>query len=159
MQRKIKRLSVQKPFSMLPRCIVGMAACLSAYFVSHTLRGMGFEPRIIPAIYVKPLNEGQKNDYNDAEAIAEAALRPNLIAVRKRTKTSSICKRCIVCVQGWCRGVPPPSNQIRACLIGQGIAVLTGLRASNTSFDAMLEQRQDEISPRIRGVLTSLRDD
>jgi hypothetical protein len=42
---------------------------------------MGFEPRIIPAIYVKPFNKGQKNDYNDAEAIAEAALRPNLKTV------------------------------------------------------------------------------
>ena len=42
---------------------------------------MGFDPRIIPAIYVKPFNEGQKNDYNGAEAIAEAALRPNLWTV------------------------------------------------------------------------------
>ena len=33
---------------------------------------MGFEPRIIPANYVKPFNKGQKNDYNDAETIAEA---------------------------------------------------------------------------------------
>jgi len=26
---------------------------------------------------VKPFNKGQKNDYNDAEAIAEAAMRPS----------------------------------------------------------------------------------
>jgi len=39
-----------------------MEACLSAHFVSRTLRAMGFEPRIIPAIYVKPFNKGQKND-------------------------------------------------------------------------------------------------
>jgi transposase len=26
-----------------------MEACLSAHFVSRTLRGLGFEPRIIPA--------------------------------------------------------------------------------------------------------------
>ena len=42
-------------------------------------------PRIIPAIYVKPFVKGQKNDYNDAEAIAEAALRPNLRTVREKT--------------------------------------------------------------------------
>ena len=55
-----------------------MEACLSAHFVSRTLRGLGHEPRIIRAIYVQPFVKGQKNDYNDAEAIAEAALRPNL---------------------------------------------------------------------------------
>lgn len=57
-------------------------ACLNAHFVSRTLRTMGFEPRIIPALYVKPFRKGKKNDYNDAEAIAEAALRPKPIASR-----------------------------------------------------------------------------
>jgi transposase len=76
LRQKIKRLALEATFKKLPSCIVGMEACLSAHFVSRTLRGMGFEPRIIPAIYVKPFNKGQKNDYNDAEAIAEAAMRP-----------------------------------------------------------------------------------
>jgi hypothetical protein len=63
-----------------------MEACLSAHFVSRCLRQLGHEPRIIPAIYVKPFLKGQKNDYNDAEAIAEAALRPNLTAVTEKTQ-------------------------------------------------------------------------
>ncbi len=58
MRKQIKRLALQSTFEQLPRCIVGMEACLSAHFVSRTLRGMGFEPRIIPAIYVKPFNKG-----------------------------------------------------------------------------------------------------
>lgn len=84
MRKQIKRLALSATFEQLPRCIVGMEACLSAHFVSRTLRSMGFEPRIIPAIYVKPFNKGQKNDYNDAEAIAEAALRPNLRTVSEK---------------------------------------------------------------------------
>jgi transposase len=48
------------------------------------LRRLGHQPRIIPAIYVKPFSKGQKNDYNDAEAIVEAVLRPNLRAVPKK---------------------------------------------------------------------------
>jgi transposase len=43
---------------------VGMEACLSAHFVSRAPRALGHEPRIIPAIYVKPFVKGQKNDYN-----------------------------------------------------------------------------------------------
>src|ERR1700730_2514664 len=72
-RRKIRRLGLKDVFEKLPPCIVGMEACLSAHFVSRALRALGHEPRIIPAIYVKPFVKGQKNDYNDAEAIAEAA--------------------------------------------------------------------------------------
>jgi transposase len=53
-RRKIKRLSLTDAFEKLPPCIVGMEACLSAHFVSRSLRALGHEPRIIPAIYVKP---------------------------------------------------------------------------------------------------------
>jgi transposase len=86
LRRHIKRLSLVAEFKKLPPSIVGMEACLSAHFVSRTLRKLGHQPRIIPAIYVKPFVKGQKNDYNDAEAIAEAALRPNLKFVREKTQ-------------------------------------------------------------------------
>ena len=86
MRKKIKRMALVATFEELPRCIVGMEACMSAHFVSRTLRELGFEPRIIPAVYVQPFNKGQKNDYNDAEAIAEAALRPNLKTVSEKTQ-------------------------------------------------------------------------
>ena len=85
-RRKIRRLALKDAFEKLPPCIVGMEACLSAHFVSRTLRTLGHEPRIIPAIYVKPFVKGQKNDYNDAEAIAEAALRPNLRFVQEKSQ-------------------------------------------------------------------------
>ncbi len=55
LRRKIKRLALVKEFKKLPPCIVGMEACLSAHFVSRTLRGLGFDPRIIPAKY--PIND------------------------------------------------------------------------------------------------------
>ena len=82
-------MALKDAFEKLPPCIVGMEACLSAHFVSRTLRALGHEPRIIPAIYVKPFVKGQKNDYNDAEAIAEAALRPNLRVVQEKTPGSA----------------------------------------------------------------------
>src|SRR6516162_8070271 len=72
-RRRIRRLGLKDAFEKLPPCIVAMEACLSAHFVSRTLRALGHEPRIVPAIYVKPFLKGQKNDYNDAKAIAEAA--------------------------------------------------------------------------------------
>jgi hypothetical protein len=48
LRKKIKRLSLVPTFDRLPRCIVGMEACLSAHFMSRSLRRLGFESRIIP---------------------------------------------------------------------------------------------------------------
>lgn len=86
LRKKFKRLALEAELAKLPPSIVGLEACLSAHFVSRTLRRLGHTPRIIPAMYVKPFAKGQKNDYNDAEAIAEAALRPNLRVVQEKTQ-------------------------------------------------------------------------
>ena len=102
-RRKIKRLALIETFKRLPASIVGMEACLSAHFVSRALRQLGHEPRIIPAIYVKPFVKGQKNDYNDAEAIAEASLRPNLPCARRR-RINSISRPAIEFAPAWSRG-------------------------------------------------------
>src|SRR5262252_7276366 len=89
-RRRIRRLGLKDAFEKLPPCIVGMEACLSAHFVSRTLRALGHEPRIVPAIYVKPFVKGQKNDYNDAEAIAEAALRPKVLLVEDNPEVQEV---------------------------------------------------------------------
>jgi transposase len=40
-RRRIRRLALKDAFEKLPPCIVGMEACLSAPYVSRTLRGLG----------------------------------------------------------------------------------------------------------------------
>ncbi|MBT9247677.1 IS110 family transposase (plasmid) [Gemmobacter fulvus] len=139
-----------------PRCIVGIEACLSAHFVSRTLRGMGFEPRIIPALYVKSFNKGQKNGYNDAVAIAEAALRPNLRTVSEKDQDQLDLQALHQVRARLVSRRTASINQIRAFLIEQGITVRSGLRALKNSFEAILEQRRGEVSPRMRGILIGL---
>src|SRR3984893_4438080 len=126
-RRKIKRLALTETFKKLPPCVVGMEACLSAHFVSRALRQLGHEPRIIPAIYVKPVVKGQKNDYNDAEAIAEASLRPNLRTVREKTQDQLDLQACHRVRSRLVSRRTATINQIRAFLIEQGIAVGTEL--------------------------------
>jgi transposase len=156
LRRKIKRLALKSTFEELPRCVVGMEACLSAHFVSRTLRELGFEPRIIPAIYVKPFNKGQKNDYNDAEAIAEAALRPNLRPVSEKSQDQLDLQALHRVRSRLVSRRTATINQIRAFLIEQGITVRRGLRALKNSFLTILEERKDEISPQMRRVLIGL---
>ena len=129
LRRKIRRSVLVKEFEKLPPCIVGMEACLSAHFVSRTLRKLGFEPRIIPAIYVKPFIKGQKNDYNDAEAIAEAALRPNLKFVQEKTQDQLDLQALHRVRSRLVSRRTATINQIRAFLIEQGITVRAGAHA------------------------------
>ena len=159
LRRKIKRLSLVAEFQKLPRCIVGMEACLSAHFVSRTLRELGFEPRIIPAKYTKPFVKGQKNDYNDAEAIAEAALRPNLRCVREKSQDQLDLQALHRVRFRLVSRRTATINQIRAFLIEQGIAVRTGAHALRKSLFAILQNREDEISPRMSDIIVGLYED
>lgn len=159
LRKKIKRLALVATFENLPRCIVGLEACLSAHFVSRTLRGLGFEPRIIPAIYVKPFNKGQKNDYNDAEAIAEAALRPNLKTVSEKTQDQLDLQALHRVRARLVSRRTATMNQIRAFLIEQGITVRRSVAALRNSLPAILENRSDELSVRMRKLIVGLQHD
>jgi transposase len=58
--------------------LIGMEACGGAHFLGRALREQGHEVRLIPAQYVKPYVKTNKNDFIDAEAIAEAVGRPTM---------------------------------------------------------------------------------
>jgi len=159
LRRKIRRLTLGEVFEKLPCCVVGMEACLSAHFVSRTLRKLGFAPRIIPAIYVKPFLKGQKNDYNDAEAIAEAALRPNLRTVKEKTQDQLDLQALHRVRARLVSRRTATINQIRAFLIEQGIAVRTGAHVLRKSLLPILENRTNEISPRMHDLIVGLYED
>ena len=159
LRRKIKRLALAATFEKLPRCIVGLEACLSAHFVSRTLRRLGFEPRIIPAKYTKPFVKGQKNDYNDAEGIAEAALRPNLKLVGEKSQDQLDLQALHRVRSRLVSRRTATINQIRAFLIEQGITVRTGAHALRKSLFAILKNREDELSPRMIDLIVGLYED
>ena len=62
----------------MPPCLVGMEACVGAHHLSRKLMELGHDARLMPAKYVRPYSKGQKNDFRDAEAIAEAVQRPTM---------------------------------------------------------------------------------
>lgn len=105
---------------------------------------------------MKPFNKGQKNDYNNAEAIAEAALRPNLRTVTEKSQDQLDLQALHRVRARLVSRRTAAINQIRAFLIEQGITVRSGLRALRNSFETNLEQRRVEISPRMRSILIGL---
>lgn len=159
LRKKIKRLALEREFVKLPPSVVGMEACLSAHFVSRALRRLGHEPRIIPAKYVKPFCKGQKNDYNDAEAVAEAALRPNLRIVPEKSQDQLDLQALHRVRSRLVSRRTATINQIRAFLIEQGIAVRSGAHALRQSLFPILREREAELSPRMSDLIVGLYED
>jgi hypothetical protein len=58
----------------MPACLIGMEACVGAHHLSRRLSLLGHDARLMPAKYVRPYSKGQKNDFRDAEAIADTKL-------------------------------------------------------------------------------------
>jgi transposase len=55
-----------------------MEACAMSHHWGRMAQSHGHEVRLVPAAYEKPFVKRQKNDRADAEAIAEAAMRPTM---------------------------------------------------------------------------------
>ena len=62
-----------------------METCVGAHHLSRKLASLGHDARLMPAKYVRPYSKGPKNDFNDAEAIAEAVQRPTMKFVATKT--------------------------------------------------------------------------
>jgi transposase len=85
LQFKVSRAQLERRLVNLSRCLIGMEACSGSHHIGRQLETLGHEVRLIPAQYVKPFLKGHKNDYRDAEAIAEAVQRPTMRFVAIKT--------------------------------------------------------------------------
>ena len=85
LRQKWSRGQVETRLANLPPCLIGMEACVGAHHLSRKLRMLGHDARLMPAKYVRPYSKGQKNDFRDAEAIAEAVQRPTMKFVATKT--------------------------------------------------------------------------
>ncbi len=99
---KFSRKQVLAYTANLPGSLVGIEACSGAHFIGAALRAQGHDVRLIPGQFVKPFLKSNKNDFLDAEAIAEAVARQNMRFVPIKPTTSSICRRSTGCAIGWC---------------------------------------------------------
>ncbi|MCP4824257.1 MAG: IS110 family transposase, partial [Shimia sp.] len=83
--KKLSRQKLKEYLINLPRCTVAMEACGSAHYWARLLQSYGHGVRLIAPQFVKPYVKSNKNDAADAEAICEAAQRPNMrfVAVKE----------------------------------------------------------------------------
>jgi hypothetical protein len=113
----------------------------------------------MPAKYVRPYSKGQKNDFRDAEAIAEAVQRPTMKFVATKT-TDQLDLQALHRVRE--RLVSQRTgiiNQIRAFLLERGIAVRQGQRFLRAGLPTILATPPDVLSPRMVRIIEGLASD
>lgn len=83
-QRVRRGLVLDKLRNIAPTTVV-IEACYSSNYWGREIQKLGHTVKLIPPFKVKPFLIGNKNDANDAVAIAEAALRPKSRFVSVKT--------------------------------------------------------------------------
>jgi transposase len=158
-RQKWSRGQVEARLANLPPCLIGMEACVGAHHLSRKLQALGHQARLMPAKYVRPYSRGQKNDYRDAEAIAEAVQRPTMKFVATKTVDQLDLQALHRVRERLVSQRTGIINQIRAFLLERGIAVRQGLRFLRLELPGILATRADVLSPRMMRVLEDLSGD
>ncbi len=159
LRQKWSRGQVEARLANMPPCLIGMEACVGAHHLSRKLRTLGHDARLMPAKYVRPYSKGQKNDFRDAEAIAEAVQRPTMKFVATKTSEQLDLQALHRVRERLVSQRTGIINQIRAFLLERGIAVRQGLRFLRAELPRLLATPPDVLSPRIVGVIEGLAED
>ena len=101
---------------------------------------------------VRPYSKGQKNDFRDAEAIAEAVQRPTMKFVATKTADQLDLQALHRVRERLVSQRTGIINQIRAFLLERGIAVRQGHRFLRAELPRILATPPDVLSPRMARV-------
>jgi len=159
LRQKWSRNQVAVRFANMPPCLIGMEACVGAHHLSRGLQRLGHDARLMPARYVRPYSKGQKNDFRDAEAIAEAVQRPTMKFVATKTADQLDLQGLHRVRERLVRQRTGIINQIRAFLLERGVAVRQGLRFLRNELPSILAAPSDALSPRMLRIIEDLAGD
>lgn len=152
-KRKLRRNQVGQFFAQLPSCLVAMEACATSHYWGRELTLMGHDVKLIPPQHVKPLVQGNKNDYNDARAIAEAVNRPRISFVAIKTEEEHDIQA-IHRIRSQClRDRTALSNSTRGLLAEYGISFQKGVSVLRRRIPELLEDADNGLSFRFRNIL------
>jgi transposase len=158
-QLKLSRGQLERRLVNVPPCLIGMEACSGSHHIGRRLTALGHDVRLIPAQYVKPFLKGHKNDYRDAEAIAEAVQRPTMrfVAIKTPEQMDLLAlHRVRSRLVGQRTGL---INQIRGFLIERGITVRQGVMPLRKALPDILGSNAEALSPRMVGLIADLAQD
>lgn len=145
-KKQLKRKQVLLYMAELEPCLVVMEACAGAHYWARAFIALGHPVRLIAPQYVKPYVKGNKNDYNDAEAIAEAAQRPSMRfvpikSIEQQDIQNFHCQR-----ERIKKERTALVNQTRGLLAEYGIVINQGIAAVRRDLPLILEDAENGLS-------------
>ena len=156
LRKKFSRKQLLIYTTNLSASLIGIEACGGAHCLARVLRNQGHNVRLIPGQFVKPYRKSNKNDYLDAEAIAEAVKRNNMRFVPIKTEDQ-------LDLQGlhWVRerlvhNRTEVINQIRGFLLERGITFNRGPLSLRKELPSLLEDAEQQLTPSLRRLLDHL---
>jgi len=155
-RRRLSRPQLLRFTANLRVRLIGMEACSGSHFLGRRLREQGHEIRLIPAQYVKPYVKTNKNDYIDAEAIAEAVGRPTMRFVPIKSDERLDMQSLHRVRDRWVARRTSVINQIRGLLLERGITFRKGRRHAEACLPGILEDADNRLSGLLRMLLAQL---
>jgi transposase len=137
-------------------CLIGMEACSGSHFLGRALRAQGHDVKLIPAQFVKPFVKSNKNDFIDAEAIAEAVERENMRFVPIKTDDQLDLQALHRVRDRLMARRTALINQIRAFLLERGIVFAKSPIRLREALPEVLENVNQNLTPRMRNLVAML---
>ena len=127
--KALKRGPLIEYMAQQPVTVVAMEACYSSHYWARLFEGMGHTVKLLPAQFVTPFVRGNKSDRNDALAIAEASLRPNIKPVPIKSLEQQDIQAIHRFRERYMRNRIGLTNQLRGLLSEYGIIAPQGHKA------------------------------
>jgi transposase len=159
LKRQLRRQQMLAFFGKIEPCLIGMEACGGAHYWGRELMKLGHTVRLMAPQHVKPYVKGNKNDMNDAEAICEAAGRPNMRFVAVKTVAQQDLQSCHRVRTLLVRQRTAKTNEIRGLLGEYGIVVANRIESLRRALPALLENMDLIPGEGLRQLLMALRED
>lgn len=152
---RCKRDSVMAAVARLDSPCVAMEACGGAHDLARRLRAQGRAVRLLVPADVRAFVRGQKNDYNDAQAIAEAALRPTVRTVGVKSVAQQDVQLLHRVRGRLVRQRTALINQVRAMLLEAGVTVARGRKTIARRLPEILQTENEQLSPARRAMIAA----
>ena len=139
-----------------PGCEIGMEACAGAHHWARQLQARGFTVKLIAPQFVKPYVKSNKNDANDAEAVCEAMSRPSMRFVAVKTVEQQDIQAAHRIRSELIGHRTAKANQIRGLVAEYGLVAPQQLARLRAAVPLWLEDAENGLTSRFRGLLSSL---
>lgn len=156
LKKRYSRSQLFKFLANTPVCLIGMEASCGCHHVGRTLSSFGHDVRLIPAQFVKPFVKSQKNDYRDAEAIAEAVQRPTMRFVPIKSEEQLDVQAVHRVRERLLAQRTSLVNQLRAFFLERGLMVRTGRAYLWRALPEVLVRAEETVSPRMFRLMQSI---